>query len=407
MFKSKIFLFVLAGALTAHAADKNCAPQSYEELLKCAEMQSLEVQIINQKMDAATELEGAAGQFVNPDLDVESIRGDDDKSETTASLMFNFSIGGKRSAQKTEALAEKEKTTAEGELALSEVRLNLMLKLYQLSHLKNEIEIEEESISTFNKIISQFSKRPALTPEQEVSATIFKMATSDHQLSLNKLKNLQNEVLLTLANQTGLNQETILKNLPVKKSAWPQVDNAKSNGESSPHMKFAAAELKLAQSQKEKSVADSLSDLKIGPVIKRQQDATTTENYAGFGFSMPIPILSHNGSGRAYQSKKMAEAELTLQNETNKIKVLRSRLVSQYNNSVLSLKNTMDKKLVEEKHIKIEKLFFNGLVSSSLVIEAHRQLFDLEEKRNETEREALEALGQIYIIDNQFSGVVL
>ena len=67
----------------------------------------------------------------------------------------------------------------------------------------------------------------------------------------------------------------------------------------------------------------------------------------------------------------------------------------------------MDKKAIEEKHNKIERLFFNGLVSSSLVIEAHRQLFDLEEKRNETEREAVEALGQVYIIDNQFSGVIL
>jgi len=165
--------------------------------------------------------------------------------------------------------------------------------------------------------------------------------------------------------------------------------------------------LNLQKAKKEKAVAESWPDLKIGPVVKTQKDATTTENFAGFGLSMPLPIFSINGSGRAYQTKKVAEAELTLQRESNKIKTLRSQLADKYNNSVLSLKNTMDKKAVEEKHNKIERLFFNGLVSSSLVIEAHRQLFDLEEKRNETEREAIEALGQIYIIDNQFSGVTL
>lgn len=413
MFKTRLYLtyfFILFGLpliVRAGEIKTNCTPNSYEELLNCgSQSQSLEVQIINQKLNAASELEGIANQFVNPELDVESIR-KADKSETTASLMFNFSIGGKRSAQKTEALAEREKISAESSIAHSEYRLNLILKLYQLSHLKSEILIEEESIGTFNKIISQFSKRSALTPEQEVSATIFKMAISDHQLSLTKLKNLQNEILLNVARQTGLPQETILKNLPGKKNSWPDLDKAVSEGQNSPHLSFARAQLKLAKSQKEKAVAESWPDLKIGPVVKTQKDAVTTENFAGFGLSMPLPIFSINGSGRAYQTKKVTEAELTLQNESNKIKSLRSQLANKYINSVLSLRNTIGKKTIEEKHTKIERLFFNGLVSSALVIEAHRQLFDLEEKRNETEREAIEALGQIYIIDNQFSGVIL
>jgi hypothetical protein len=46
-------------------------------------------------------------------------------------------------------------------------------------------------------------------------------------------------------------------------------------------------------------------------------------------------------------------------------------------------------------------------VPSSLIIEAHRQLYDLESKRNESERIAVESLGQILIIDNKFSEVIL
>lgn len=413
MFKRKLYPAYLLMAFSAPQAvfavesKTNCSPTSYQELVKCAEVQSLEVQIINQQLDAASELEGVASQFINPDLDVQSIRKDADKSETSASLLFNISLGGKRSAQRTAAKAEKEKISAERELTLAEIRLNLMLKLYQLSHLESEIRIEEESVTTFNKIIAQFSKRAALTPEQEVTASIFKMAVSDHQLNLTRLKNSKNEVLLEVVRQTGLPQDIILKNLPARKNSWPELDKAISDGENSPRLKLAEADLKFAKSQKEKAIAESWPELKIGPVIKTQKDAVTTENFAGIGLSMPLPILSLNASGRTYQSKKVIEAELILKNETNKIKSLRSLSVDKYNSSVFTLKNSLDKKIIEEKHTKIEKHFFHGLVSSSLVIEAHRQLFDLEEKSNATVREAIEALGQIYIIDNQFSGVTL
>lgn len=402
---------LLTQSLVSHASETNqantCEPMSYEELVKCAELQSLESQIIKQKVEAASELENAASQFVNPDLDVESIRKDSDKSETAASLLFNFSIGGKRSALKAEARAEKEKVLAESDLNRASFRLELTKQLYRLNHLRSEIQIEEESILTFNKIISQFSRRAALTPEQEVSVSIFKMAISDHQLSLTSLKNEEQEILSNLKRQSGLNSDQILKNLPSKKTTWSKIDANENSLKQSPHLRFAEAELLLAKSQKEKAVAESFPDLKIGPVIKNQKDGSVSENFAGIGLSMPLPIFSLNGSTRAYQSKKVIEAELTLQNEQKKLVVLKSQLIAKYNNLIVSLKNSPDKKVMDDRHTKIERLFFGGLVSGSLVIEAHRQLFDLEERRNQAELEAVEALGQIHIIDNTFNGVAL
>ncbi|MEQ1722145.1 MAG: TolC family protein, partial [Pseudobdellovibrio sp.] len=214
----KVFMSILVfltQPLVTNAKEVNsCQPSSYEELVKCADLGSIESQIIKQKLESATELESAASQFVNPDLDVETLRKDGDKSETTASLLFNFSIGGKRSALKAEARAEKDKVIAEADLNKASFRLELMKQLYRLSQLRSEIQIEEESISTFNKIIGQFSRRAALTPEQEVSVSIFKMAISDHQLSLTELKNLEQEILSDLVRLSNLSTEQILKNLP-------------------------------------------------------------------------------------------------------------------------------------------------------------------------------------------------
>ncbi len=401
-------LVLLTQSLVANAKEANtCQPTSYEELVKCADSGSLESQIIKQKLEAASELENAASQFVNPELDAETLRKDGDKSETTASLLFNFSIGGKRSALKAEARAEKDKVIAEADLSKASFRLELMKQLYRLSQLRSEIQIEEESISTFSKIIGQFSRRAALTPEQEVSVSIFKMAISDHQLSLTELKNLEQEILSGLVRLSNLSAEQIIKNLPAKKNTWPKIESLTTSLKQSPHLRFAEAELQLAKSQKEKAVSESFPDLKIGPVIKNQKDGSLNENFAGIGLSMPLPIFSLNGSARAYQSKKVLEAELTLQNEQKKLEVMKAQLVSKYNNLVTSLKNSPDKKVMDDRHAKIERLFFGGLVSGSLVIEAHRQLFDLEQKRNQAELEAIEAIGQLYIIDNAFDGVVL
>lgn len=405
---NKVFIHVILIALTySSLASANCSPKSYADVVKCAESESPEAKIIQQKKEATSELEGAAAQFINPDLEVESIRKDSDKSETSASLLFNFSVGGKRSALKAEARAEKEKIDAETELNTSMLRLNVMKQMYQLSHLRSEILIEEESISTFNKIISQFSKRAALTPEQEVSISIFKMAIADHQLGLSNLKNSYEEVLSNLVRMTNLGKDQITNNLPNRKTNWQNTDGFKENVKSAPQLKYAEAELNFAKSQKEKTVADSFPDLKIGPVIKTQKDGANTENFTGIGLSMPLPLLTLNGSARSYQSKKVIEAEMVLKNETKKIEITNSLLIQKYNNLLATLKNSPDKKTTDDRHNKIERLFFSGLVSSSLVIEAHRQLYDLEENRNKTELEAIETLGQIYILQNQFSGVIL
>lgn len=405
---NRVFIHIIFIGLTySSLASANCNPKSYEDVIVCAENTSPEAKIIQQKKEASSELEGAAAQFINPELDIESVRKDSDKSETSASLLFSFSTGGKRSALKAEARAEKEKTEAEVELNIAMLRLNVMKQMYQLSHLRSEILIEEESLSTFSKIISQFSKRAALTPEQDVSISIFKMAISDHQLSLTSLKNSYEEVLSNLVRITNLSKEQITTNLPNRKTSWQSTDIFKENLKTAPQLKFAEAELNLAKSQKEKALADSFPDLKIGPVIKMQKDGNNTENFTGVGLSMPLPLLTLNSSARAYQSKKVVEAEMVLTNETKKIETTHSLLVQKYNNLLTTLKSSPDKKTTEDRHNKIERLFFSGLVPSSLVIEAHRQLYDLEENRNKTELEAIETLGQIYILQNQFSGVIL
>ncbi len=399
-----LLLFVSVGQ--GFAQPNACQPKGYEELLRCAIRQSSEMQIADQQLKAAGNLEGIARQWINPELEAESVQKNSDKSETTAALLFNIRLGGKRGAAIQEAQGEFQKAQAERDLSSSQAKLDLILKLYRLNHLKHEIKIEEESVSTFSKIIGQYRGKAALSPEQEVSLAVFRMATSDHQLNLVKLKSEKEKLLQELSSSTSLSKELILSNLPDHKVNWPEI-SSKAQIESSPHARFAAGELLSAKGQKEKADAEAWPDLKVGPAIKIQKDGGASENFYGLSLSMPLPVFSLNGAGRTYGSQKLVGAEMNHSLTSRKVSGLREQLAEKYRATVSILKASITDKSAEEKHERIERHFFRGLVSSSLVIEAHRQLIELEEKRNESERDALEALGAILIIDNQFSEVIL
>ena len=173
------------------AASTECPIKSYQELVKCLEKGASPIQIAEQNLLATKHLENVSQQLINPELEAESVSKGSEKSEATATLLFTLPLGNKRSANIATAQAEIKKSTAERDEIWQQTRLDMMLTLYRLSQLKNEIAIEKESTETFTKIISQFEKRPALTPEQNVSLSVFKMALADHHLKLISIKSLE------------------------------------------------------------------------------------------------------------------------------------------------------------------------------------------------------------------------
>lgn len=401
-----VLAFLPIQSKAADATEPICQPASYVELVRCAESKSSEIQISDQQLKSAQKLEDVARQWVNPELDADSVAKGSERSETNASLLFTLRLGGKRDALIGEAQSELERARAGRDLGVYQSRLELMLSLYRLSHLKGEIHLEEESVETFSKIVKQFQKRAALSPEQDVSLSVFKMALADHQLKLTKLKSDEEKLYQALTAVTGLSKSLLSKNLPPAKQAWPSVENTAPNDES-PQVRVALADLKLARSQKQKAEGDSWPDLKIGPTMKAVKENGESTTFVGLGLSMPLPVFSQNGAGRAYSAQRLLEAEMSAAQTKRKSAATRAELVNRYNQTIQSLKSSLSLRIVNEKHEQLERQFFKGLVPSSLVIEAHRQLFDLEERRNASELEAIEALGRILILDNKFNEVIL
>ncbi len=401
-----LIYFLWPVLIFAAESGTNCEATNYTEVIRCSEKSSSEIGISEQQLKATQELDGVARQWINPELDAETVSKGSEKSETSATLFFTLRLGGKRDALVGEAQSEIERARADRDLGVYQSRLEFMLSLYRLSHLKSEIHIEEESVETFSKIVKQFQKRPALSPEQDVSLSVFKMALADHQLRLTKLKADEEKLYRSLNAITGLSKSLLSKNLPPVKQVWPSVENGSPAGES-PQVRAALANLKLARSQKQKAEGESWPDLKIGPSVKAVKENGESTTFVGLGLSMPLPVFNQNRAARAYSAQKILEAEMGVDQTKRKISATREELVNRYNQTIQSLKSSLSLRIVNEKHEQLERQFFKGLVPSSLVIEAHRQLFELEERRNASELEALEALGRILILDNKFGEVIL
>lgn len=153
-------ILLVPGWTMASPKELTCSIASYIDIIRCADKYGASTAISTQRMRAADELVAAAEEWVNPEFAAESIASGT-SYENSAALVFTIQLGGKRMATINNAHSEYEKSRAENKLDVSGARLELMLNLYRLQHKKNEIRIEEESVSTFEKILAQYQGRRA------------------------------------------------------------------------------------------------------------------------------------------------------------------------------------------------------------------------------------------------------
>lgn len=407
-FSAAVAIFCWANTVRAAEppALSACEAKSYSELVSCAEKKSSEIAISLRQLKSSQGLLGIAEQRINPELDADSVYKGADRSETNATLLFPIRLGGKRNALINEAKSEIERTRAATDLDVYQSRLGLMLSLYRLAHLKSELHLVSESIETYSKIVNQFQKRPALSPEQDVSLSVFKMAEADYRLRLTSLKAEEEGLFQSLNAVTGISRSVLAANLPSLKKNWPTIEAALDSAQS-PQLRLAEADLQLARSRKESADSAAWPDIRIGPSVKAVKEGAESNTFIGVGLAIPLPVFSRNSAGRAYSAQRVTDAQMSFDQAKKKVAATRAEFVHRYTQTVKSIEDSLSPTALHGKHERLEKQFFKGLVPSALVIEAHRQLFELEQRRNSSELEALEALGRVLIIDGKFNEVIL
>lgn len=407
--------FWLALVLALAGAVEPCFAQSHElknrctkilntrELVDCAQNGSPEVIEAGLEVERSALDENSAGQWRNPEFSLSSVQGNSDdqaRGETDLALSFPVEIGGGIAARRAIARAESKKAEAELSIRKFSARTEMILKLHRLRQVYHEKEIVEESAATFSKLVEQYARRPSLSPEQRVSSLVFQMARSEYEIKKNETVGEWTELDSFFRVTVGKTAEELKPFLVPGIADWPEIGALLPAG-ISPWERLLEADVEASQGKLSFAQSESWPVLNIGPSMKIQREGEHSTSLVGFNLSLPLPLFHFNGAGRAVAAKGLALSEIKKANFQWREKNRRERLVLEYTQMKKILKNSISHDELEKRHRQIDSLFLKGLVSSALVIEAHRTYVDLEKSRNEIELRALEVVHLISSVDGK------
>lgn len=378
---------------------------SPQDVIDCALSNHPEAQRARLSILQAENLEDAASQRPNPELAGKSVYGSslgDTVINHEVSLVHTVELGGKRGARMSKALAEKETIGASSQRSREEVLLETLHSLYRLRQIQAELHTLDEALETFSRIQNQFRSRPRRTPEQEVSLGIFDIAEGDYQLRKaaleTELATHSREIELAIGREFVPSPSI----LPSVRKNWPKLQEiATAASFRGSAMNSARAGLNLANA--DLSLAQSLSwpNLKVGPSLESQTSGPFTFQTFGVNLSFELPVFQINGGGRAVARTGLDLAERSLSLKERELTNQRKILLQKYDFSVKAVQASLTHAELEKKHRNTDALFARGIIPSSLVIEAHRQIVDFTKNQNEQELSALVALWKIYVLEGR------
>lgn len=403
-FAMKIFVLsqvVLVGSrgFASQTCDSFTSPN---DVLECALISHPDLVRGQGDLTRAEFLREQASQRPNPELNAKSVFGkNQDESVTNheVNLAHTFELGGKRGARIDKAIAEKDQISSEFLKTKEEVYISVAKTLYRIRQVHAEIRTVDEALNTFEKIQKQFKARPRLAPEQEVSLSVFQLAEGDYRLRKTNLEteetSLERSLEVALGREFPHGQESLL---PQQNKNWPDLP-AESRELKGSDLKIALSDLKNAQAEMEIAKGAAWPDLKLGPTIQSQTEGSNRYMMYGLNLTLPLPLFQMNGGGKSVAAAGLMRAEQSLELRKRELDQQRKILVNQYQKSSNALKGSASLADIERKHKGVERQFSRGVISSSLVIEAHRQMVDFTKSQHELELNALESLWRLKALD--------
>ena len=377
---------------------------SSEAILKCALEKHPKIIRNNASISVTKELKSLASQRPNPDLDMKTIygtQGEDKISANEVSISYTLELGGKRESRINKALTELEISQVEKRKVQEEVYVEISKSLYRIRQLREEINVIIEALETFSKIQKQFKLRPSLTPEQEVSLSVFQLAEADYKLRLTSLEADERSFIKVVELAIGESFPSKFKSvLPALEKEWPKLTEKKGDAIGS-ELRLAESAAKNAEANLQLAKSEGWPDLKIGPTIQQQNDGSSTGLAYGLNLSITLPLFHTNNGGKAVASAELAKAAQDISLKKEEISNEHQLLVQRYQKCVNALSNSPSISEIEKNHKRIEELHSQGLVSSPLIIEAHRQIIDIKRTLNEHEIDAVESLMKIKILEGK------
>ena len=385
------------------AAEPSC-PTSYasaQDVFKCALVNHPYLIRERSRLKQGDKLLDIASALPNPELEARIEHQDASGQSSVATdvtLLQPLELGGKRGARQLKAKADKMSLASEAVSVQEQVVLQTITDLYRLRQLQEEQERVQEALRTFDKVSRQYRERGRLTPEQQISLSVFRMAGSDYKIRESLLEAEIVERIRSLEFATGRKFDINAKLLPASKTKWPDISPSGDGKEGSEVLK-AKAELTVAGAEVELADSEAWPDLRLGPAFSNSGQGTNSQQTFGIMLSMPLPILNRNNGKKEHSRLGIEMAARNFEAVQSRVAKERANLVDRYRRAVDSLTRAATGLNINQEHAKIESFMERGIVPSALVIESHRQLIDFMRSRHEQEIAALEALWKVYSID--------
>lgn len=396
--KEAIFIvFFLIGALNGLS---KCEIRNPNQILDKIKGNHPKILIHLEQSNVLKESIEIAKQRPNPEVDGQSTVGDSIEGNvynSSVSIKHVLELGGKRASRVQ--VAEEElnlgKTIARYESEL--VIIDAVLKLHRLKQIYQLIPVYEESLGAFNKIIQATNKRKSLSPEQQVEKETLELVVNDYKLKISQLASEKKFLNMHLLFFMGIEADcNILKEALSFRVNLDENFNSTRSKISYSKLESAKKVLNLAKANLKLEKANSYPDLKVGPLYEYEKINLSTTHTFGVAISIDLPILSLNRGGRAKAAREVIRSSVNLKNIEKESELDLKSWIEKYGHYKKSLKGIVNREALEKKHIKIESLFQRGIISTSLVIESHRQLIEFVNTRFSFEIGATEALWNIY-----------
>ena len=157
-------------------------------------------------------------RWLNPEIQSQGMMGrnlGNEQIQLQVALYQPIQTGGKRRAQILSGEASALGFQAKSRSAQGQALKLTALGLYRTRQISGEISAIQEAAETFKKLVAQYQGRSRLTPEQEVSLSIFKLAQGDYELRLIEKRNEEQQVLNYFQAQLELDLSQYSKILPL------------------------------------------------------------------------------------------------------------------------------------------------------------------------------------------------
>lgn len=387
---------LIAAPILASGATSECpTPLNAQDVLKCATEKSLTIQrvLVNEKI-IETGLTNTAW-YANPELEVSTV----DK-ETEISLSQSLDLGGTRKAQMKRAQAELLEAKLQSRDVISEVKIETLIKLHRLRQIGIEKEVAAGIANALQKSISYLKSRPALSPEQIVSLSLFQLALADSKLKDSETSEEENQLEKFFLLLSDFSLDVVKKALPKLPDSFPDISVSSGETKTNAYLKYEALKnISMAELSAER--ANAWPELNIGPVAKFDKSNGNNEKAIGLKLSFELPFFNKNRDGVATATASLTESHLLQKLALKEESTERSNLVRSYKNALEALKEVPTLPEVAKIIERNESFEKRGLVSSALLVETYRQQLEIIKGRHGRELTALESLFKINKIDGK------